>query len=707
MPALVRGCNEISSINVSGNKLGKKAVQSLAQYLNATDSLKTLILDNTSLGTGEMVLIIEAIGGNPYLQSFELSIAKNKLGVLAAKQLSVFNSAPNIAYLNISDNDFSDEAMSSVCQILSKSTSLTTLDISCNFSQKPSKVREQAIEDLNDLIASECPLERLIFQGNKATALKNDLLPLIDAIGTNDSLLSLDISGHQLGNKGAMAIGKMLQTNRKLKHLIFEENGTTLFGFNALANGLERNKFLKEMPMPIIDIASALKSENPKSVQKCMNRIQSLLARNQNPKALKGGASMGGGAFSQFSILSSGEREHVERLKFKIKSSNRSMTEEQKIIMTDAENNDSSMAAIHNIAEAHQTIMADEITSKLKELAKDIMPVVDKHFAEMVQDVLGSITERYKNLDSDSVRRINTSISFGVQPLEEKKIEKILASAASAEIAAKSNEVFASALEIATDYIYEKLIDGLVTIVEEVKTSAPRKQSVALFTAEPEEPKPSPDTNTPDEPETNTAETNTPSTATPDTNKPPPVTGRPPVRARPPVPGGGPRGRGARGGVRGGRVLPGGLDPSKMIGGRGFQLPPVAGRAPVPPRVMSPSEPASQNQTSNNRPAPPARNVPAPKDPKKEKKGLFGRMGKSPKPAPKPAPRKGGPPSLNNAPDVKKVKKPANDTGNLKALDVAKKAAEPAPTLTHATRDRPMVAKARRPPTRRPRAKAD
>merc|ERR1712137_557392 len=246
------------------------------------------------------------------------------------------------------------------------------------------------------------------------------------------------------------------------------------------------------------------------------------------------------------------------------------------------------------------------------------MPVVDKHFADMVQSVLSAVTERYSHLDSDSVRRINTSISFGVQPLEEKKIEKILASAASAEIAAKSNEVFASALEIATDYIYEKLIDGLVTIVEEVKTSEPRKQSVALFTAEPEEPKPSPDTNTPDEPETNTAETNTPSTATPDTNKPPPVTGRPPVRARPPVPGGGPRGRGARGGVRGGRVLPGGLDPSKMIGGRGFQLPPVAGRAPVPPRVATPAEPPSGG---SNRPAPPARNNPSapPKD-KKEKK---------------------------------------------------------------------------------------
>merc|ERR1712137_1495239 len=597
-------------------------------------------------------------------------------------------------------------AMSSVCKILSQSPSLTTLNISFNFSTKPTKSREQSIEDLNELIASDCPLERLICQGNKATALKNDLLPLLDAIGTNDSLLSLDISGQQIGNKGAMAIGKMLQTNRKLKHLIWEENGTTLFGFNALANGLERNKFMKEMPMPIIDIANALKSENPKQVQKCMNRLQSLLARNQNPKALKGGAVGGGGSFSQYSILSSGDREHVERLKFKIKSSNRSTSDDQKVILSDAENNDSSMAAIHNIAEAHQTIMADEITSKLKELAKDIMPVVDKHFAEMVQDVLGSITERYKNLDSDSVRRINTSISFGVQPLEEKKIEKILASAASAEIASKANEVFGSALEICTDYIYEKIIDGLVTIVEDVQTSTDRKQSVALFNAQDADD--TLDESTPDEPETENDTSSEPARdPSPEPTKDPSPTGKPPVRGRPPVPGprgGAPRGS-PRGGVRGGRVLPGGLDPSKMIGGRGFQLPPIGagGPRPTPPiRVNAPSGPPASQRSPSNNPAPsPAKD--------KKKGGLFGK--KSPagqkKPAPKPAPRKGGPPSMDKAPEVKKVKKPQNDTSNIKALDSAVKNAEKAPELTHATRDRPMVQKARRPPTRRPRAKAE
>mmetsp|Transcript_13697 Transcript_13697/g.28925 ORF Transcript_13697/g.28925 Transcript_13697/m.28925 type:complete len:669 (-) Transcript_13697:115-2121(-) len=668
MPALVRGCNGIRNINVSGNKLAKRTVQSLTQFLRSTDSLLSLNLNNTTLPAPDMVAIAEAIGANPYLKDFDLSVANNKFGPAGAKQTNVFaTSTPNIAILNLADNDFGDEGLSTVCQSIGKSTSIVDLNLSRNFSAKPSKSRDQLVEDLIELINNECPLERLILQGNKTLSMKSDLLSFIDGLGTNDSLLSLDISGHQMGNKGGMAIGKMLQTNRKLKHLVWEDNGTTFFGFNAVANGLERNKFLKEMDLPIIDISNALKNDNATSLQKCMTRIQGLLARNQNPKTLKGGS---GNTLNQFSILSSGEREHVERLKFKIKSSNRAVSGEQKAILEDAENNDSNMAAIYSIAEAHQTIMADEITAKLKELAKDIMPVVDKHFADTVSSILDTVTERYKSLDPDSIRRINTSISFGVQPLEESKVEKILANAASAEIASKANDVFASALEISTDYIYEKIIDGLVTIIDDVKNETKdRRASVALFNANDA---------------SDASDVVKKSPATPKKDKPAP----PPTRGRPP-----PRGRGAPAG----RALPGGLDPSKMLGGRGMAMPGMMGGRP--PAKAAPASPSPPPTVSNN--------TPSPKDDKKIKKGgLFGRgKGQAPKKAPPKRP--GGAPSMANAPDVKKVKKPANDTSNLKAVDQAVKAAEPTTTLTHATRDRPMVAKARRPPTRRPRAKPE
>jgi len=468
--------------------------------------------------------------------------------------------------------------------------------------------------------------------------------------------------------------------------LVWEDNGTTLFGFNAVAGGLERNKFLKEMPIPILDVANALKGDPPERLQKCVARLQSLLARNQNPKALMGGTK--GKSFNQFSILSSGDREHVERLKFKIKSSNKPPVGEQKVILEDAENNDNSMASIYNIAEGHQSLMADEITTKLRTLAKEIMPVVDKHFAEMVNSTIDTVSERYKSLDPDAVRRIKTSISFGVPPLEEKKIEDILANAASAEIASKSNEVFTAALEITTDYIYEKLIQGLITIVDDVKQVS-RRESTALFDS----------SKAPDKVATPRADPKK-KDADASPSKGPSARGRPPVPTRG-SPGGASPGRGAppparaRGSPRGRGVagrIPDGLDPSKMLGGRGFGLPPVGARpgsmAPPPSSPAPSTSPVVERKESKEKP--------------KKSGGLFGKKAAKPKP-------KGGAAggAVRPPPPVKKVAKPSGETENLKVMDQAQKEAPETTALTHATRERPMATRNRRPPTRRPRAKDD
>ena len=68
-------------------------------------------------------------------------------------------------------------------------------------------------------------------------------------------------------------------------------------------------------------------------------------------------------------MQSSGEREHVERLRLKIKSQNRKLTADQKLTVTDADSNDNYLSSIHGLVEAHQLEMAAEIREKLKELA--------------------------------------------------------------------------------------------------------------------------------------------------------------------------------------------------------------------------------------------------------------------------------------------------------------------------------------------------
>jgi len=89
--------------------------------------------------------------------------------------------------------------------------------------------------------------------------LRQDLLPLIAILSLNTTLTSLDITGHQMGNKGATALGKALQINNKLLHIAWDDNGTTLPGFSYFRIGISGNKSVVRMPLPLVDINLAMK----------------------------------------------------------------------------------------------------------------------------------------------------------------------------------------------------------------------------------------------------------------------------------------------------------------------------------------------------------------------------------------------------------------------------------------------------------------
>lgn len=65
---------------------------------------------------------------------------------------------------------------------------------------------------------------------SRASPLKTDLIPFIHALGSNTTITELDISGNQMGNKGAIALAKTLQTNHTLSRLFWDENQTGPMG---------------------------------------------------------------------------------------------------------------------------------------------------------------------------------------------------------------------------------------------------------------------------------------------------------------------------------------------------------------------------------------------------------------------------------------------------------------------------------------------
>lgn len=153
-------------------------------------------------------------------------------------------------------------------------------------------------------------------KADEPTALKGELLPIIEALTTNETLTSLDISGHQGGDSLATAIGRsglcflilsylffslfsikrdtessiikrLLQINSTLRSLEIDDNAITLVGFQRLRDGLNRNTTLQQMTMPVYDAMSVKKKNRASTTLAGTQRNSSLQALNDLSTIIK------------------------------------------------------------------------------------------------------------------------------------------------------------------------------------------------------------------------------------------------------------------------------------------------------------------------------------------------------------------------------------------------------------------------------------
>ena len=85
----------------------------------------------------------------------------------------------------------------------------------------------------------------LIFQALESlniadSKLRNDTTVIINALGSNSTLKSLDISGNMMGDIGAKMLAKALTINSTLTKVIWDRNNITALGLRDVALALER-----------------------------------------------------------------------------------------------------------------------------------------------------------------------------------------------------------------------------------------------------------------------------------------------------------------------------------------------------------------------------------------------------------------------------------------------------------------------------------
>jgi len=180
--------------------------------------------------------------------------------------------------LNLADNDMGDNGLLALTEVLAGNTTLKHLVLDRNF-EKRTASRTKAMNSLADLIATKCKIEMLSIAGSHGRHLKEDMIHFLLSLLTNENLTYLDISNNNGGNDIALAVSKVIQTNNSLKTIVWDGNGITLPGFQAIKFGLKRNKALTTIPHPDVDLLDCKKEERV-AVLEVLKEIDQMLLMN-------------------------------------------------------------------------------------------------------------------------------------------------------------------------------------------------------------------------------------------------------------------------------------------------------------------------------------------------------------------------------------------------------------------------------------------
>lgn len=163
----------------------------------------------------------------------------------------LIESLPAVEELDLSETALGDAGILSLCESLTGNKTLKVLLINGNF-EKKSKQRLKAMSALELLVSEkDASIEELYMAGGPKSQLRDDLIPFIFSLMTNNKLKVLDVSKHQAGSRLGLALGKALSTNTTLQKLFWDENGVLFMGYQYFRNGVLKNDVLSNMPLPV------------------------------------------------------------------------------------------------------------------------------------------------------------------------------------------------------------------------------------------------------------------------------------------------------------------------------------------------------------------------------------------------------------------------------------------------------------------------
>ncbi|KAK0167729.1 hypothetical protein PV327_001601 [Microctonus hyperodae] len=419
--ALLRGCaTNLVHLNVARNSFTSKKTKeippSFKQFFTATLSLKYLNISYCKLPLEALKHLLLGLACNESTVGLELDMSGNNLGSMGAHVLeSCIHGVRCIGSLDISDSNM-DIDLAQVITAIGKNKSIKHLYMGRNTAGMKSKHIAIVMDALVQMIQEDdCVLQSLYIPDSR---LKGDLYSLINALGSNTCLHTLDISGNQISDPGARLLAKALQINNHLKTIIYDKNNITLQGYSDIVHALEKNYSVRHMPFPIYDLQPCMKISAEKAEQ-LAKKIQEMLQRNVTPCKYSPGQ-----AFRlQQGFLLSSTQQVVDRLVVQTQDTIKTLAAEScdanndinhaTGLIQDADNSKQLLPRLHEVLQRRDENNPIEV--KLREIAEDVHKIVTDYLEDSLEAILKCANDHCPTVMSQTIVRDDDNDPISVE----------------------------------------------------------------------------------------------------------------------------------------------------------------------------------------------------------------------------------------------------------------------------------------------------
>lgn len=476
LEALTRGCSDhLKHLHLQGNHFSHKKPKEMSappawkMFFVLTKSLSFVSLAECRVPAEALKQLMLGVASNATLTGLEIDLSSNDLRGHGVQVLEAcLPNIPAIHSLNLSDNGF-DADLTTLCKSISRNRSLKCLNIGKNFSGIKQKYMTQVLDSVVQMIQDEnLSIEKLSIADSK---LKNDTNIIINALGSNNTLVELDISGNGMGDFGARMLAKALQINTKLQTIYWDRNNTTSQGFQDIAAALEKNYTLRKMPTPIQDATNALKT-NPEKTETALQKLETLLQRNHSShqqaseKAYKLQQGFLIGCSTQ--LVDQWTSQIQEKLTALDKAGLQPSAHEDVAratrLLNDAERSKQLLPKLHDLVYKSEEDTSI-IESKLKSISQDLQSLMDQRLKHNINCMLKCTEDQCPTVMEDEKLRKNLQQSCQEKgKLPEEYTQELLMKQVAADITSKVSEVNL----VVAAHLSDRFIDGVLDSLDDV-----------------------------------------------------------------------------------------------------------------------------------------------------------------------------------------------------------------------------------------------